>query len=121
MSWMRLAQDPHQFCSHRFGCHVVSLQYRQILLDAVALIQYIRPENGAPTRFYHELDARVALLKLTPGIECGGTMTDYEAVIFLIALLDRSCYAQPVLRTDIGADEDMLTEEMYTPLGTFRE
>ena len=35
------------------------------------LIQYIRPENGAPTRFYHELDARVALLKLTPGIECG--------------------------------------------------
>ena len=35
------------------------------------LIQYIRPENSAPTRFYHELDARVALLKLTPGIECG--------------------------------------------------
>lgn len=35
------------------------------------LIQYIRPENSVPTRFYHELDARVALLKLTPGIECG--------------------------------------------------
>jgi L-asparaginase len=35
------------------------------------LIQYIRSENSAPTRFYHELDARVALLKLTPGIECG--------------------------------------------------
>ena len=35
------------------------------------LIQYIRPENSAPTRFYHELDARVALLNLTPGTECG--------------------------------------------------
>ena len=35
------------------------------------IIRYIRPENSAPTRFYHELDARVALLKLTPGIECG--------------------------------------------------
>lgn len=35
------------------------------------LIQYIRQECGAPTRFYETLDPKVALLKLSPGIDCG--------------------------------------------------
>lgn len=35
------------------------------------LIQYIRPESKANTKFYEVLDAKVALLKLAPGIECG--------------------------------------------------
>ena len=30
-----LAQDPHQFCYHRFRCHIVGFQYWQILLDTV--------------------------------------------------------------------------------------
>lgn len=35
------------------------------------LIQYIRTESGMPVRFYGNLDARVSLLKLVPGIACG--------------------------------------------------
>ncbi|MDE7018113.1 MAG: asparaginase [Lachnospiraceae bacterium] len=35
------------------------------------IFQYIRPQKGAPTRFYEALDSKVALLKLVPGIECG--------------------------------------------------
>lgn len=35
------------------------------------LIQYIRQECGAQTRFYETLDPKVALLKLSPGIDFG--------------------------------------------------
>ena len=35
------------------------------------LIQYIRTERSVPVRFYGNLDAKVSLLKLVPGIECG--------------------------------------------------
>ena len=35
------------------------------------VIQYIRPKNCLPTRFYEALDPKVSLLKLAPGIDCG--------------------------------------------------
>ena len=35
------------------------------------MLRYIRPESSAPTKFFGDLDPKVALLKLVPGIDCG--------------------------------------------------
>ena len=35
------------------------------------IVQYIRSENRGQPQFYGELDTKVALLKLVPGIDCG--------------------------------------------------
>lgn len=35
------------------------------------ILRYIRPESSAPTKFFGDLDPKVALLKLVPGIDCG--------------------------------------------------